>query len=53
MKNVPFLVSKVELRSEVQNLKTVLEGVHERLALEQKVDLLSQRSPAPVPDPLL
>ena len=44
---------KVELRSEVHELKSFWRGVHERQPLEQKVALLRQRPPAPVPDPFL
>ena len=46
---------KVEVRSEVQDLKTEWErGARERQALEQTVNVLSQMYPAaPIPDPLL
>ena len=46
---------KVEVRSEVQDLKTEWEGgARERQAFEKRVNVLSQRYPAaPIPDPLL
>ena len=45
---------RVKLHSEVDDLKTKVEGVQERQALTQKVDLLSHKPPpVPYPDPLL